>query len=211
MRLIDEGIEVPLEPSKDLGDTFSGRLRIRRRAASTAIIDKGICIATTYTKDGNQSPIKQGEDAVNVAQWLCKAVNEYSETRSQLAALKEESERLKDEYLHLFNKRAGRVENLQKAVWAALDRSSCPGIFLQIASHAIHEHGCAEIADLKKALEQSQARVAELEDLVRDIKQHDINEAAKRILEDGLKLNYSLPLSIRERIASALKEPANEG
>lgn len=87
----------------------------------------------------------------------------YADLLVMIAALKEENERLKDEYLQLFNKRSGRVENLQKAVWSALDRASCPGIFLQIASHAIHEHGCAEIADLKKALECAQVRVASLE------------------------------------------------
>lgn len=55
------------------------------------------------------------------------------------------------------------------------------------------------------------ARVAELESLVRDIRQHDIDETTKRILDGGRKFNYSLPLNIRERIAAALKDPANEG
>lgn len=68
-----------------------------------------------------------------------------------------------------------------------------------------------QLAALKEENGRVQARVAELEGVLRDIKQHDIDETAKRILDGGRKFNYSLPLNIRERIAAALKEPANEG
>lgn len=68
-----------------------------------------------------------------------------------------------------------------------------------------------ELAALREENERLKARVAELESLVRDIRQHDIDETTKRILDGGRKFNYSLPLNIRERIAAALKEPANEG
>lgn len=69
----------------------------------------------------------------------------------------------------------------------------------------------AELAERQKYILSLEDRVSELETLVRDIRQHDINETTKRISDGGRKFNYSLPLNIRERIASALKEPANEG
>jgi len=80
----------------------------------------------------------------------------------RLRAAEDELEEAKNQYVALFNKRSARVHDLQKAVWVAMDRKSCPGIFMQIAADAILEHGCGELADTKKKLEQCQSEIAEL-------------------------------------------------
>jgi len=69
----------------------------------------------------------------------------------------EELESLKDAYAALFNKRAMRVHDLQGKVREALDKKSCPGIFMQIASDAILEHGCGELADTAYKLQRTES------------------------------------------------------
>lgn len=138
---------------------------------------------------------------------------------TQLAALKEENERLINAYTDLFNRRAQRVVDLQKKVWEALDRRSCPGVFMEIASAAILEHGCAEIADTKKALEQSQARVAELEHAANEWADACINGLQHlKNIRDGISLASVVIPNMEQCIehcqsvwAAAIKEPANEG
>lgn len=69
-----------------------------------------------------------------------------------------------EKYAELFNKRAIRVDDLQAAVRAKLDRSSCPDAFMKIASDTIFEHGCGEIADLKKQVESLRAKIKEAQE-----------------------------------------------
>ncbi|GEM_PF-3122821 len=66
-------------------------------------------------------------------------------------------------YRSLFNKRAARVQDLQKKVWEEMSRRAMPGAYMQLVADKILEYGCAEIADLKKQVEQLRAEIAELE------------------------------------------------
>jgi hypothetical protein len=75
----------------------------------------------------------------------------------------EKCQMLEAEYLNLFNCRAARVSDLQKAVWIAMDKKSCPGVYMQIASEAIYRHGLAEIADLKKEIDRLNALVKSMQ------------------------------------------------
>lgn len=94
---------------------------------------------------------------------------------SSFKKLLNENEELKSDlhdsikvYAELVAKRAIRVEDLQKAVWLAMDKKGCTGVYMQIACDAIYEHGFGELADTKKALENANA---ELKDL-RKYKEH---------------------------------------
>lgn len=127
--------------------------------------------------------IKDAEDSLPVPAYKLR------EAEALIKTLKEENERLKDD---LVSNMIAKEEHI-----AAL------------------EDRCAtaesEVVRLDRQNNAIKARVAELKGLVRDIKQHDIDETTKRILDGGRKFNFSLPLNIRERIADAIKEPANEG
>ena len=68
----------------------------------------------------------------------------------------------KTAYRNLFNNRAARVQDLQRKVWEAMDRVSFPGAYMALVSDKILEFGCAEIADLKKKVEQLTADIAAL-------------------------------------------------
>ncbi len=65
-------------------------------------------------------------------------------------------------YRNLFNKRARRVQDLQKKVWDAMSKKSVPGSIMTLVSDKILELGCEEIADLKKKVEQLQADIEDL-------------------------------------------------
>jgi hypothetical protein len=81
---------------------------------------------------------------------------------AEIAEAKEQSDQFRDAYRRLFDRRAMRVVDLKIKVWEALNRRACPDGFMHIATEAIMEFGCGEIADLKKAKEQLEAEIAPL-------------------------------------------------
>jgi hypothetical protein len=88
---------------------------------------------------------------------LPSLLKELETQRAENAKLIAERDDFEKGYIDLFNKRAARIQDLQQKVWVAMDKKSCPGIFMQIAADAILYHGCEEVADLKLKIERLQA------------------------------------------------------
>jgi hypothetical protein len=86
--------------------------------------------------------------------------------QAQLAQAREQSDEFRNAYQRLFNRRAMRVVDLKIKVWEALNRRACPDGFMHIATEAIMEYGCGEIADLKKALELKDAELQQAREQV---------------------------------------------
>ena len=86
---------------------------------------------------------------------------DYEKLHRKLEAADAKVSRLKEDnhnglisYVELVNKREMRVSGLQNRVREALDRASCPAAFMDIAIDTIGLHGCGEIADTHKKLEE---------------------------------------------------------
>jgi len=97
--------------------------------------------------------------------------DEEAELRRKLEFAEAEVLRLKEDnhngllsYVDLANKREMRVSGLQDRVREALDRASCAAAFMAIAIDTIGLHGCGEIADTHKKLEEAQSIIKSLYD-----------------------------------------------
>jgi hypothetical protein len=86
----------------------------------------------------------------------------YVQAADEITRLRAEVEAANQSYGDLFNKRAKRVQDLQRAVYSALNRKCCPSAFMNIAAEAVYEHGCGEIADLKSSNERLELELVEL-------------------------------------------------
>jgi transcriptional antiterminator len=122
----------------------------------------------------------------------------------KLEKAESEREEFKQAYSDLFNKRAIRVQDLQEKVREALDKKSCPGVFMEISSDAILEHGLGQLADMAKKNELLTKDRYELGMLVKQL----VNRVIKSCPDNDL-CKRAMDYLSRKHLISVLRDDGN--